>query len=424
MKKYRLLKVLLLLLLHAAAFSQPGPESITGTWKGSLYVDSTKKYHPYEISISQNNGKYNGYAYLYFDNNGKSGIDVRTVKVKLKGEQVFIDDEEIIQNTYEKKPPSWIKKSMELTFSETDTGMTLKGDWSTNRTRRFLAATGSLVLVKKKDFRSTDIFKKLEELKLTSDLSYTKPSAVTEPPEAVIPPPPAAVVSVEVLRMIPERVTVSRPASRAKFKVASVQLAKKVTTPPPYVVQVPKPTPPSVVKPAAPQKPVPVAVVKTAPKPAPAAPAPAKPTPPPVAVKPAPVSKPAPPVIDAVSLQKQMEVEKRKVASTQSFYFVSDSLMLTLYDNGTVDGDTVSVLMNGQLIFAQQGLSTTAAKKTIHIPAGTDSVSLVMFAENLGSIPPNTGLLIVEDGERRYEVRFSADLSSNSKIVLRRKQDE
>jgi hypothetical protein len=33
-----------------------------------------------------------------------------------------------------------------------------------------------------------------------------------------------------------------------------------------------------------------------------------------------------------------------------------------------------------------------------------------MYAENLGSIAPNTGLLVVKDGSNQYEVRFSGDL--------------
>ena len=98
--------------------------------------------------------------------------------------------------------------------------------------------------------------------------------------------------------------------------------------------------------------------------------------------------------------------------------------MLTLYDNGEVDGDTVTVLMNGGIIFSKAGLSTKANTKTVYITPAMDSVKLVMYAESLGEIPPNTGLLIVNDGDKRYDVRFSADLTTNAAIVLRRKKNE
>lgn len=116
-------------------------------------------------------------------------------------------------------------------------------------------------------------------------------------------------------------------------------------------------------------------------------------------------------------------VNERKTEVQQTVYFSSDSLILSLYDNGEIDGDTVSVLMNGSLIVAKQGLSTTAAKTTIYIPSNMDRVELVMYAESLGSIPPNTGLLVIRDGKDLYEIRFSGDLQKNASIVFNRKKE-
>jgi len=39
-----------------------------------------------------------------------------------------------------------------------------------------------------------------------------------------------------------------------------------------------------------------------------------------------------------------------------------------------------------------------------------------LYADNLGSIPPNTALMIITDGTNRYEVRLSADLKNNAAI--------
>lgn len=117
------------------------------------------------------------------------------------------------------------------------------------------------------------------------------------------------------------------------------------------------------------------------------------------------------------------DVASRKIETVQSVYFKSDSLELTLYDNGEVDGDTVSVLMNGAVIMPMQGLSTKAIRKTIYISKDMpDSIQLLMYAENLGSIPPNTGLLVVKDGKDIYEIRFSGDYNKSSAIVFKRKR--
>ncbi|MGO8055992.1 hypothetical protein AB9E30_37695, partial [Rhizobium leguminosarum] len=61
-----------------------------------------------------------------------------------------------------------------------------------------------------------------------------------------------------------------------------------------------------------------------------------------VAVQPQP--KPAPPVtiVAPSTVQGAAEIEKRFTKSDESVYFETDSLLLTLYDNGEVDGDTVT----------------------------------------------------------------------------------
>jgi hypothetical protein len=141
--------------------------------------------------------------------------------------------------------------------------------------------------------------------------------------------------------------------------------------------------------------------------------------------KESPVVKTVEPVVAkvAVPTAPAAYVKERTIETIQSVYYQSDSLVLTLYDNGVVDGDTVTVLMNGNVIIPKQGLTTKAFRKTIYIDKNTpDSLQLIMYAETLGSIPPNTGLLVVQDGEKIYEIRFSGDYQKNAAIVFRRKR--
>ena len=114
---------------------------------------------------------------------------------------------------------------------------------------------------------------------------------------------------------------------------------------------------------------------------------------------------------------------ERRSEKMRTINYKSDSLELVLYDNGEVDGDTVSVLMNGEVIVAKQGLLAVAYKKTIYLPPGSnDSTVLTLYAENLGKYPPNTGLLIIHDGDDDYKLYFTTDLQTNAAVVLRRKK--
>jgi len=111
----------------------------------------------------------------------------------------------------------------------------------------------------------------------------------------------------------------------------------------------------------------------------------------------------------------------RTSAFSQVINFSSDSLEIALYDNGEIDGDTVSVFMNGDPILSHQGLKASAIKTTIHLTPGIPEFNIVLFADNLGKYPPNTGLLVVHDGDDVYNIRFSADLQKNAGVIFRRK---
>ena len=147
---------------------------------------------------------------------------------------------------------------------------------------------------------------------------------------------------------------------------------------------------------------------------------------PPPPIQPVEIEKKKPEVIiPKVEPKKDVltELAKRKIETIQTVFFTSDSLRLALYDNGYVDGDSVSIIVNGKVELENQRLTTQAITKTIATPRGiTDSVNIIMYAENLGSIAPNTGLLIIFDGEKRHEISFSGDLQKNAAILLIRKK--
>ncbi len=114
-------------------------------------------------------------------------------------------------------------------------------------------------------------------------------------------------------------------------------------------------------------------------------------------------------------------ITKRETEIIQAVDITEDSVVLSLYDNGEIDGDTVSVFVNNELVVAKVGLSAKAFKKTIYFKAG-ETVQLTFFAENLGSIPPNTGLLVIYTTTERHQVFFSSNYNKSSSILLRRKE--
>jgi hypothetical protein len=119
----------------------------------------------------------------------------------------------------------------------------------------------------------------------------------------------------------------------------------------------------------------------------------------------------------------ERDLGKREIETIEQLYIESDSLQFTLYDNGEVDGDTVSVLLNGKTIVLRQGLNTQACTKTVYItPDLGDTIQLIMYAGESWApwrqIPVYWYCLY--DNKRR-EIRFSGDLNKNAAVTLRRR---
>ncbi|MBL7733067.1 MAG: PKD domain-containing protein [Chitinophagaceae bacterium] len=93
-----------------------------------------------------------------------------------------------------------------------------------------------------------------------------------------------------------------------------------------------------------------------------------------------------------------------------------DSITISLYDNGMIDGDSITLLYNEEIIAAKQVLTSKPLILRLPVDRSKSSNDLIMYAENLGSIPPNTALMIVYDGEKRYQVSISSTLRSNGAV--------
>jgi hypothetical protein len=84
--------------------------------------------------------------------------------------------------------------------------------------------------------------------------------------------------------------------------------------------------------------------------------------------------------------------EERKSPVVNSIATDADSLRLLLHDNGEIDNDTVTVFLNGKIIIDRLGLKVTPYETMIAINIKDSLQSIELMANNLGTIPPNTGL--------------------------------
>ena len=93
-------------------------------------------------------------------------------------------------------------------------------------------------------------------------------------------------------------------------------------------------------------------------------------------------------------------------------------ITISIYDNATVDGDSISVFYNNQLLVNKQPLTEKAITVNLVLDEKAVQHEIVLFANNLGSIPPNTALIVVNAGDKRYELHSSASLTENAVLLF------
>jgi hypothetical protein len=111
----------------------------------------------------------------------------------------------------------------------------------------------------------------------------------------------------------------------------------------------------------------------------------------------------------------------RKNIVQQEVLVNADSVRISFFDNGDIDGDSISVFMNGIPILSNRELDVRGLNMYLKLDTTKAVNEISMFAENLGKFPPNTALMIIFDGEKRHEVYLSSSLTQNATVRIRRK---
>ena len=100
----------------------------------------------------------------------------------------------------------------------------------------------------------------------------------------------------------------------------------------------------------------------------------------------------------------------------QTLTITTENVLVKLYDNGEIDDDTISVYLDKQLVLSKKRLSAAALTINLKMDESSPEHELIMVAENLGRIPPNTSLMIVTAGDQRYEVRITSTEQKNAMV--------
>jgi len=348
-------------------------QDVTGQWKGE-FIDKLTSFTgwgrdrcEYVLDLECTGTKVSGYSYTYFSDGGKRYYTICKLIGTINKASKSIEVKETERT--KTNVPITIRNCFQihrLTYFQKGDDLSLEGSWVPVPNQEGDCGFGTTVLSRRLLQKNAAYLNK----PVSKSTPVAKPKTVQPTPPVVKntpkqTPPPA--VKVQPKKVIPP-VVKKDTKKTVEHPVVKDNSEKKTNTPTKEVVA--EDLPPQPVK-----KPDPV-TIKTP---------------------------------NAAYTKRNSELIKTIEIDNSSF-------TVDLYDNGEIDGDSISLFFNGNLLLSHKRLSDKALRLKLEVDKDKELNELIMYAENLGTIPPNTALMVVNDGDNRYEVRISSDLQKSGVI--------
>ncbi|TDH21423.1 hypothetical protein EXU57_19685 [Segetibacter sp. 3557_3] len=105
----------------------------------------------------------------------------------------------------------------------------------------------------------------------------------------------------------------------------------------------------------------------------------------------------------------------REAVLAKVFILDSPTAKIDFYDNGVIDGDSISVYLDNQVVVSRKALSLTPVSIGFTLTPGKE-YEMIVFAESMGFITPNTALVVITSGGKRHEIIIAADDQTNAAL--------
>jgi hypothetical protein len=376
--KYKICTVFLLLLFCCITSIKVHAQNFTGTWEG---VTDDGEF--IQINVVQVGATICGYSYDYEVRNKKSYCKANFTGYFNKTRNMcYVEGTSFVENS-----GTHVLMNLKFSLVYNDGVQMLEGALQTKSSRYSDAGAPSYFLIRKISKKPTTVTSGMQACLPP----VIEPTVKSKPLTAATPKKQNGSVSKPIVK--------TKPATKPSASVVKKpvpKLSTSVITKP--TVTKPKVTVPIVKKPAAQTPPV---VKKIEP----------------VKTITAPITTPSKP---PTQLVKVPEVTNGRKNSEQSRIILSEKkINISIYDNGTVDGDTVSIFFDGKMVVSKKRLTTTPISVDLELDESINLHTLILFADNLGSIPPNTALVVVTTASgKRYELYSSATFEKNAALIF------
>jgi hypothetical protein len=355
-------------------------QDLTGIWRGNFRSSTRNRMmemlgqderYKFEVQVDQQGKKFAGVTYSYLTTvfYGKATCE-GTVNPKTK--KVLLDEIKIVEQRMSSGGDICIM-TLFLQYTKVGDEEFLEGTYTSVKTRDTTDCGKGTVFLRK--VVTSDFYKEPFLVEREKE-GPKKPELIDKPDSSLVKKTPP------VTKLKPP---VKKPATNP---------ITKNTTPKTTIKKTPPVKQPAVIQPPVTKTPVKPILIDSTPK----------------------IEKP---VVKAPSLPTPKILLSRENELVKIINTSANEVTIRIYDNGTVDNDTISVYLDKKLVLSKQRLSEKAIVLKIKLDDENNYHELVMVAENLGEIPPNTSLMIVDTGKMQQEVRITSTEQKNAVVIFK-----
>ncbi|QBA63670.1 hypothetical protein [Muriicola soli] len=115
---------------------------------------------------------------------------------------------------------------------------------------------------------------------------------------------------------------------------------------------------------------------------------------------------------------KRQRFAGRNISYIKEIEVNSSEITISLWDHGRQDGDIVSIYLNGEVITSNHSLTNSKANFRVQLNPERAN-DLMLYAHNLGSIPPNTVSISINDQYQSEDIVLNSDLMNSEAVILK-----
>ncbi len=131
------------------------------------------------------------------------------------------------------------------------------------------------------------------------------------------------------------------------------------------------------------------------------------------------VAPPALPEPQVKELEKPLLTDRITTGIEKTYDWLSDTVVIDIWDGGTVDGDQITLEYNNTTYLTKYSLAKQ--KKQLRIPVSKTGVDVIkILATNEGWDPPNTADIMLSDGKVHYSILSYNNVGQVSMIKIKK----